>query len=96
MRTTTFLEGDFVFRARLLRKRRRKTALCRRGPYRFTACRSEYILQVEYLMSGDRFESRDRRQRFFRNKDVGTTEKMLSNQAYQENKLFLLERMKDI
>lgn len=57
-------------------------------PYRATACRSEYIFEIEQLIFGESFEIQVSRLKLFRSKDFEISEEVLNYLAYEKNELF--------
>ncbi len=74
VRPINFTEGDYVLRSVLQSERGRKPSLPWKGPYRATACRSDYILEIEDLLSGQKQDAHGRRLKFFCNKDIEVIE----------------------
>lgn len=96
VRPVNFTTGDFVLRGLLQRERGRKPALRWKEPYRVSDCRSEYIFQIEDLLSGKKSLAHGRRLKFFRNQDFDVSEEVLDHLAYQENELLVIEQIEDI
>ena len=69
LRPINFTTGDYVLRGIVKKEQGKKTELRWRGPYRVTACLSDYIFQVEDLLSGCKRTFHGRRLKFFRKKN---------------------------
>lgn len=96
VREINFDEGNFVLRGLLQQERGKKTALLWKGPYRVTACRSEFIFEFEDLLTRKKRDVHGRCLKFFRNKDFNVTEPVLNHLAYQENELLIIDSFEDI
>lgn len=51
VRAINFTAGDYILRGLLQRERGRKPALRWKQPYRVTDCRSEYLFEIENLLT---------------------------------------------
>lgn len=91
-----FAEGDYVLRGVLQRDRGSKPSLKWHGPFRVTACHSNYIFEVEDLLSGKREECHGRRLKFFRNADFKVTEELKNYLAFQDDEIFIIKQFDDI
>ncbi len=96
VRPIHFTEGDFVLRGLLQRERGRKPALRWKGPFRVTTCKSDYIFEVEDLITGRKQDVHGRRLKFFRNSAFEVTEEVRDHLAYQENELLVIESFDDL
>ena len=67
-----------------------------KGPYRVTSCLSEYIFELEDLLTGARTDVYGRRLKFFRNKDFEVTEEIRNQLAYQAIELLVVREFQDI
>lgn len=96
VRPINFCEGDFVLRGTLQRERRSKPALKWHGPYRVTNAESNYIFEIEDLLTGKKEKAHGRRLKFFQNKYFEVTEELRNHLSYQNNELFLIHSFDDI
>lgn len=96
VREVNFTVGDYVLRGLVPRERRRKPSLKWRGPFRVTKCHSDYVFEIEDLLTGKRQDAHGRRLKFFRNKDFEVSEDVRNHIAYQENELLVIEDLEDI
>ncbi len=56
-----------------------------------TECKSDYIFEVEDLITGRKEDAHGRRLKFFRNSTFEVTEEVRNHLAYQENELLVIE-----
>lgn len=96
VRPINFDTGDFVLRGVLERNRGKKPSLKWKGPFRVTECKSEFIFQIENLLTGDKEDAHGRRLKFFRNKDYEVTEELKDHLAYQGDELLVIDKFEDI
>ena len=88
--------GDYVLRGIVKKKQSKKTEPRWRGPYRVTACLSDYIFQVEDLLRGGKRTVNGRRLKVFRNKEFEISEKVKNHFAHQKNELLVVSEFQDI
>lgn len=94
VRPVNFATGDYVLRGDA--KRGQKLQLTWKGPYRVTKCLSEYLFEVDDLLTGERKVVHGRRLKHFRNSDFKITEKELHHLEYQRGELLVIESFEDI
>ncbi len=70
VRPVNFIEVYFVLRCLLQRERGRRPGLRWKRPFRVTACKSDYIFEVEDLITGRKQDVHGRRLNFFQKKRV--------------------------
>lgn len=85
VRPVHFSDGDFVLLGLLQSKTGLKPDLRWKGPYRVAGCRSNYIFEIEDLLSGKTYLAPVHRLKFFRNKDFEVTEEVTNHIAHQED-----------
>lgn len=96
VRPINFDVGDFVLRGILQREVSSKPSLKWKGPFRVTECRSEYIFQIEDLITGGKQDVHGRRLKFFRNSSFEIDEEIRDHLAYQQDELLVIEDFEDI
>jgi hypothetical protein len=96
MRAHNFEVGDFVLSAVLSRNRKRKLSLQRTGPHRVTKCSSDYIFEVQDLMTVGTCEVHGTRLKFYRNKGLEEDDELHEHLAYQQGEPCVVERFTDI
>lgn len=94
VRPVNFDTGDFVLRGNPTRGT--KLQLTWTGPFRITECRSEYLFEIEDLLTKERSVAHGRRLKLFRNKDFSVTEDVLEHLEYQRGELLVIESFEDI
>ena len=94
VRPVNFAKGDFVLKGRA--KLGKKLQLTWTGPFRVTECRSEYLFEVEDLVTKERTVAHGRRLKHFRNADYEVTEDLLQHLDYQRGELLVIESFDDI
>lgn len=96
VRPANFAVGDFVLKGVMSKDRVKKPSLRWRGPYRVTQCRSEYIFEIEEILTKKREEAHGRRLKFFRNSSYEVDDDLLEHLRYQSGELLLVERIDDV
>jgi hypothetical protein len=96
VRAHNFDVGDFVLSAVLSRNRKSKLSLQWTGPHRVTKCSSDYIFEVQDLMTGGTCEVHGTRLKFYRNKGLEEDNELHEHLAYQQGELCAVERFTDI
>lgn len=96
VREINFECGDYVLRGILPRNRNSKLCLHWKGPFRVTSCESDFIFEIEDLLTGKKEFAHGRRLRFFRNKYFEVTEEVKEHLLYQEDELQVVESFDDI
>jgi hypothetical protein len=96
VRAHNFDMGDFVLSAVVSRNRKSKLSLQWTGPHRVTKCSSDYIFDVQDLLTGGTCEVHGTRLKFYRNKGLEEDNELHEHLAYQQGELFAVERFTDI
>lgn len=96
VRPINFGEGDFVLKGRLNRHQGRKPCLKWTGPYRVIGYMSDYIFEVEDILSKKSEELHGRRLKCFRNKSFQVTEEVRNHLSYQRDELLVVKEFEDI
>eukprot|EP00171_Calliarthron_tuberculosum_P012252 IDg12252t1 len=96
VKAINFSTGDFVLRGALDRQRGSKPGLKWHGPFRVIDCQSQYIFEIEDLLTAKKELAHGRRLKFFRNKDFEVTEELKDYLAYQSDEIFVIDRFDDI
>lgn len=91
VRPISFTTGDFVLRGLRHHERGQKPSLKWEGPFRVESCISDYIFNIETIISGKKEKSHGRRLKLFRNRNFEVTEELVNQLSYQEGKLLFIE-----
>lgn len=94
VRPVNFTTGDFVLRGDP--KRGKKLQLTWRGPFKVTECRSEFLFEIEDLLTKQRSVAHGRRLKHFRNSEFEITEDVTHHLEYQQGELLVIDNFDDI
>lgn len=94
VRPINFTKGDFVLKADA--KRGKKLRLTWLGPYRVTECKSDYLFEVEDLLTHEKATAHGRRLKHFRNADFEVTTDVTHHLEYQRGELMVIESFEDV
>ena len=90
-----FESGDYVLRARVQRHIKKLTIRWF-GPMRFRRCLSDYLFELEDLLTGTMTVVHGSRVRFFRNSSFQVTEEVLDYLQFQQGHLAAVDRLLDV
>lgn len=96
LRKCEFIVGDFVLKGTVQKYRKNKLAMYWTGPYKVSRVMSNYLFELEDIISGTRSVSHGTRIKLFRNSSYKVTDEVTEYIKYQQGQYCIVDSIQDI
>ena len=96
VREINFGLGDFVLKANTTRYMKNELSIRWMGPLRVTKVLSNFLFEVEDLLSNEKYISHGTKLKMFRNKDWTASEDIVEHLKYQQGEYCVIDELVDI